>query len=102
MSKGIPYYILDDMEISDYNDWISASNALDIESESNARLAAVYGQQGDKQTRRSRAAEIESLHIKKQIELGFNPFKPNKKLIQQSWARLDGRKRNKSRSESKK
>lgn len=100
ISNGVPFDTLDDMEVSDFYDWLEVSRALDIDRELKARLAAIYGQQPDKKVHRARISEIENLERQKKIHLGINVFKTNKKLVERSWSRLqkNGRKRNKSNS----
>jgi hypothetical protein len=92
LKNGIPYDAIDEMEASDFSDWMSASRALDLQSQLEARYAAVYGQQADKKAHRARVSEMTKLENQQKMYLGVNPYEPDKELIRKSWDSLKGRK----------
>jgi len=99
LKNGIPYDAIDEMEKTDYDDWLAASAALDIEQQIQARHVATYGQPPDKKVHQHRKGELERLEKEREMLLGQNPFQSDPDLIQKSWEKmekLNGSKRNKS------
>lgn len=80
MDRGIPYYVIPDLEESEFYDWLAASQALDIDKK--LLLMNIAVQPNVRQS--DRTAEFNRLKTEQMILLGDNPFAVNEAAIQRT------------------
>jgi len=84
MSYGLPYEVIPELEQSEFNDWISASRALDIDK----KLMLINVVMSPNRKSQELVNEFTRLKNEQLLLLGDNPFKIDEEEIERSRERL--------------
>lgn len=84
MSYGLPYEVIPELEQSEFNDWLAASRALDIDY----KIKGINIALSPHRKNADLMSELNTLKNEQMILLGDNPFKVNEEEIKSSRERL--------------
>lgn len=77
MDKGMPFDEILELEESEFQDWLSASQALDIDR----KLIMMNAASSPHWKQSDRTAEFNKLKTERELLLGDNPFKVNEHAV---------------------
>lgn len=84
MSYGLPYEVIPELEQSEFNDWLAASRALDIDY----KIKGINITLSPHRKHADLMSELNTLKNEQMILLGSNPFKADDEEIKSSRERL--------------
>jgi hypothetical protein len=84
MNFGLSFDNIMSMEQSDFDDWLAASKAMNIDKKLADMNTAIYGQPCDKKGINAKTNEWNKLKSEQLIHLGDDPFRPDEELIKKT------------------
>lgn len=74
MSFGFPVELIDDLEVSEENDWKAAARAMEINRELSLMNIAIFGQPADKKAKKAREGVFQKKKNEQLSIFGINPM----------------------------
>jgi hypothetical protein len=84
MDKGLPYEAIPELEESEFNDWLAASQALDIDR----KLIMINAATSPHWKQSDRSAEFNRLKIDQAMLLGDNPYAVSEEGVKKTHEKL--------------
>jgi hypothetical protein len=84
LEKGLPYSVIQELELSDYEDWKAAATAIDLDKKLVNMNITIH----PLKTNQAREADFNRIKNEQMLCFGFDPYKVNAETIKKSKERL--------------